>query len=239
MNGLHSRPLITALLLSLAIHLVLLLPWRHGEPLASGILQNKRLSGTDTPRLDVFLPAPDAGLTLSKGGQGEATPAATPLKPIAMPQQTPVESPAAGGIPIDALYYYAVKELEQRPILKRQPEFNDAGSTDLMANGSAILELLIERDGHINAVNIVRTDLLETHLQPLRQAFSSLEYTPGEKQGMAVRSRVYIEVSYVDGVISSAPSSQAFPRERAPHVPLQLPADWRKRKENPPPRSGN
>lgn len=237
MNGLRSRPFLTALLLSLGIHLLIFLPWRYGNFLAPGILHG-RISLQESARLDVLLvPTPSATVpsVIESSGQLEPAPQ-TEAKPPAPVQSPATEAATPAGIPFDPLYYYSLKELDKRPVLIRQPVFDDpAAQTQLLANGSAVLELLIERDGQVNAVNIVRTDLLEVHVSPLKKAFLAVEYTPGVKEAQAVRSRLYIEVSYVDGVIS--PVSNSFPQERSTHVPFQLPPDWRTPKQNPPPRS--
>lgn len=236
MNELRSRPFLVALLLSLGVHLLIFLPWRYGNFLAPGLLHG-RISPQDSIRLDVLLvpkPSTAAPAIIDASGHAEQAPPTEAAKqPV--PAQPPTEAASPAGIPFDPLYYYSLKELDQRPVLVRQPVFDDAAAqTKLLANGSAVLELLIEKDGQVNAVNVVRTDLLEVHVSPLRKAFTAVEYTPGMKAAQAVRSRLYIEVSYVDGVIS--PTSNTFPQERSTHTPLQLPPDWRKPKQNPPPR---
>jgi hypothetical protein len=236
MNDLKSRPLFTAMLASLGIHFFLLLPWQHGTPWGASTLHG-HISNSNNPRLNVVLrPAIqniEPSSTLS--AQIEEPPQAETIKPAAIENETD----NAAGVPMDRLYYYAANELDQRPHLKREPEFEDAPNTSLLANGSVVLEILIERDGRINAVNIVRTDLLEVHISPLRKAFLAVEYAPGIKQGQAVRSRVYIEASYVEGVLSPASAAQDRPREPALQTPRELPPDWRKRKENPPLRGKN
>ena len=143
------------------------------------------------------------------------------------------------GIPLDTLYYYPVTELEIRPNIKREPTLDEnPDGMALAVNGSALLELLIERNGQINAVNLLRNDLPASYIRQLERAFSQVEYVPGHKSGMAVRSRLLIEVTYVDGVLHHLPQAQVnlgvFPTAPAPHVPITLPADRHKRKSNPP-----
>ena len=237
MNRLQSRPLLAAVLASLTLHCLLFLPWKYGMPLGTGGIHG-RLSNSEHVRLDAVLrPAAPTNASLS---EAMVRPEDTAQESASTPPSTKVnETATAAGAPIDALYYYASGELDQRPMMKREPEFDEPVNTSLLANGTALLELLIERDGQINAVNVVRTDLLEVHLSPLRKAFSAVEYAPGIKQEQAVRSRVYIEVGYIDGVLSPINAVKPDRRNRAPHEPITLPADWRKRKENPPARGGN
>jgi hypothetical protein len=112
-------------------------------------------------------------------------------------------------MPLDMLYYHTVAELDQRPVMRQAPRVENApGGTNLMASGSARLELLIERTGQVNAVNIIQANLPESYIRSLENAFGALRYTPGIKQQQNVRSRLYIEVEYQDGVLSNVPGVQ-------------------------------
>lgn len=248
MNGFLPRPLLVALLLSLGMHLSLLLPWRYGEFLASGMLNGRTvlreharlnatlMHSTSTPVVaDSRNTAPVRLPTEMAVQQPPSAPMALPPVPSPIPASTETSA----GVALDGLYYYSIKELDQRPMLKRQPIFDAPANTELVANGSAILELLIERDGRVNAVNIVRTDLLEVHLAPLRKSFASVEYTPGIKHAQAARSRIYIEVAYIDGVVTPVTPSPSVVRNSSPEGPLQLPSNWRERLQNPPRRSSD
>jgi hypothetical protein len=62
-------------------------------------------------------------------------------------------------------------------------------------------------------------------------AFSTAQYTPGLKNQIPVRARIYIEVVYVDGVLNSLPEQMVVlrPTEASPPIPAERPADRYKR----------
>lgn len=229
---LQSRPLVYAVALSLGGHALLLLPWRYGDWLADGTFFSGK--PVATPRLDVLL-------TQAAPKSREPSPAAAPESlpqtprekisaPSAPPQREIDTAQKPAGIPLDALYYYAVNELDRRPLLKQVPQIDAASGARLMASGSAVLELLIERNGHINAVNVVRSDLPEGYLVPLKQAFAAANYSPGIKEQRQVRSRIYVEVAYQDGMFSGIDGASAS----VPPNPMGSAQANRQRKENPP-----
>ena len=165
-------------------------------------------------------------------GHSSATAAAVPA-----PVQSTSDAKATG-VPIDALYYYAISELDQRPLLKRLPELmEEPAGVRLAVNGTARIELLIENSGRVNAVNILMTDLPDMYIRELERAFSEIGYEPGRKLGSPARARLYIEVTYVDGVLNNLPIPNpnlgVFPPAK-PHTPIQLSPDRHKKKVNPP-----
>lgn len=248
-----NRPLRLALFLSLLIHGSLLLPWRHGDWF---VQSENDASSLGAARLEVYLQpqsrvadlvSNDTGSIatgqLAQAGDGFVN-EENHMEPktssaSVLPQENIARKESRMGIPLDLLYYYSINELEIRPLIKRQPTLNDTpAGVEIAVNGKALLELLIERDGHINSVNLLQNDLPASHVQQLEQAFSNMEYTPGQKNGRAVRSRLLIEVVYVDGVIHHLPEAPVnlgvFPSAPDPHVPITLPPDRHKRKSNPP-----
>lgn len=248
-----NRPLRLALFLSLLIHGSLLLPWRYGN----GFVQHENNASSPGPaRLEVYLQPKTWGTDLVRNSTGSIASGLLtqaidgdvneggPLEPKAplisgAPQENIAGKESGIGIPLELLYYYPINELEIRPLIQRQPILNDTpAGMEIAVNGKALLELLIERDGHINSINLLQNDLPASHVYQLEQAFSNVEYTPGQKNGRAVRSRLLIEVVYVDGVMHHLPETPVnlgvFPSAPDPHVPITLPPDRHKRKSNPP-----
>ena len=241
----NGRQLMLAVCFSLLLHSLLFVSWQYGWP--SGALDGFRPGEENThneQRLEVRLLQQD---DTEKSGASEhssaeasltrATVASEVAKQTAATELQTTQTPL--GIPLDALYYHSLPELDQRPLLKRIPKIDEApGGMQLAVNGTALIELLIENTGRINAVKMVRTDLPATYVSALQTAFAEIEYTPGIKQEHPVRSRLYIEVSYVDGVVNNIPLPVAnlgrFPSAPAPHTPITLPPDRHKRKFNPP-----
>lgn len=241
-----NRQLRLAFFLSVFLHAGLFLPWPHGHWL--GQHEDYSDGAGSLAKLEVRLMpismAPSTGgephlIAAVQAGQAENSSASTASSSHELSETRASPEKNRTGIPLDMLYYYPGTELDIRPNIKREPILDEhpEGMT-LAVNGRALFELLIERNGQINAVNLLRNDLPASHVRQLEQAFSRVEYVPGRKSGMAVRSRLLIEVIYVDGVLHHLPQAQVnlgvFPAAPDPHVPITLPADRHKRKSNPP-----
>lgn len=242
-----NRSLRLALFLSLLIHGVLLLAWRYGGWF--GQLENSSSGMVSPTKLEAYL---RSATVISAPNDNENSSTTTELPTPRQDSATPIvptfnERPNGNatreshqvGVPLDLLYYYPVNELEIRPLIKQQPTLDESpAGMELAVNGRALLELLIENNGRINSVNVLENNLPASHVSQLEQAFSHVEYTPGRKSGRLVRSRLLIEVVYVDGVMHHLPEAPVnlgvFPSAPDPHVPITLPPDRHKRKSNPP-----
>lgn len=228
----RHRYLQLALLLSLSAHMLLLMPWQFGKLFAPDTFYSGEKSMQ--PRLNVTLKkTADSALkeTITAqlpqpGGKAHDEPKASPPAPPPQQLDTPVP---ASGLPLDALYYYAITELDQRPLMRHPPRLESAPlGMNIMAKGSATLELLIERTGRVNAVNLLRTDLPESYIRSLEAAFIALRYIPGIRHQQNVRSRLYIEVEYQDGVLSNMSSIQYTAVPAAPMVDTKQVSQERK-----------
>lgn len=224
----------TAVLLSLVAHALVLMPWRYGEPLSAGGFYREEIRSR--PQLQVRLKA----ATLEQTETETAAPAAPlPPAPAAEELQAAPSSPlkeepptTPAGMPLDLLYYYTVAELDRRPEMRHRPRLEESpGGAHLMASGTATLEILIEKNGRVNAVNIVRAELPGSYISSLENAFIALRFIPGVKQDKPVRSRLYIEVEYRDGLISGLGNTQYT---AAPPAPMGGAQTLRQRKHNPP-----
>lgn len=224
-----------AVLLSLVAHVLVLMPWRYGEPLSAGGFYREearpqpylqvRLKAAALKQTEAETPAPSA--PRPEEAQPEEVPAAASTSPL---KHEPPTTPA--GMPLDLLYYYALAELDQRPEMRHRPRLEEApGGSNLMASGTATLEILIERNGRVNAVNIVRADLPGIYLSSLENTFIALRYTPGIKQGKNVRSRLYIEVEYRDGQLNGLGNVEYT---AVPPAPMGDAKSVHQRKRNPP-----
>lgn len=224
----------TAVLLSLVAHALVLMPWRYGEPLSTGGFYREEARSRSP--LQVRLKA----ATLKQTEAETATPAALlppapaeeelPAVPSSPLKTEPPTTPA--GMPLDLLYYYAAAELDQRPEMRHRPRLEESpGGANLMASGTATLEILIEKNGRVNAVNIVRADLPGSYISSLENAFIALRFIPGVKQDKTVRSRLYIEVEYRDGQLSGLDNTQYT---AVPPAPMGGAKNLRQRKHTPP-----
>lgn len=224
----------TAVLLSLVAHALVLMPWRYGEPLSAGGFYREEVRSR--PQLQVRLKA----ATLTQTETETAAPSALlppapaeeelPAAPSSPLKKEPPTMPA--GMPLDLLYYYTIAELDQRPEMRHRPRLEESpGGANLMASGTATLEILIERNGRVNAVNIVRADLPGSYIRSLENTFIALRYIPGVKQEKNVRSRLYIEVEYRDGQLSGLGSVEYT---AVPPAPMGDAKNLHQRKRNPP-----
>jgi hypothetical protein len=231
----NTSVLSKAVLLSLVAHVLVLMPWRYGAPLSVGGFY--REDARPQPRLQVSLQA-----TTLKQTQNETSSLSVLPVPEALPEEILPAAPISplthepatvpAGVPLDLLYYYTVAELDQRPVMKHRPRLEEApGGANLMASGTATLEILIEKNGRVNAVNIVRTDLPASYINSIENAFIALRYNPGIRREINVRSRLYVEVEYRHGQLSSMDNIQYT---AVPPVPMGNAKALHQRKANPP-----
>lgn len=124
-------------------------------------------------------------------------------------EQTTAAHPGKNGLGLDAasLYYYLPTEVDERPRLKQMlslPE-QPAGS-HLAVTGKVTLEILIERDGETNAVNVMDSSLPPIYVDSAVAIIVKASYVPAIREHIQVRARRYVEVSYVDGVLNMPPA---------------------------------
>lgn len=179
-----------AFAVSVVLHTILfidLLENRAGEAhntSASAWTQNAKLNVEISPR---YQPAE----TINR--KDEATPRSTPPEAVRVP---PVQS-SISDVDDQTIYY-------PPPQLTLQPQFV---SPPLPAfpereehfSGTALLAVLLDEEGKVTAVSIVKSDFPKEENSMLIATFKALQFKPGEIDGKAVATRIELEFGFDNG----------------------------------------
>lgn len=136
-------------------------------------------------------------------------PAPAAVSPSAVSAAPPATGEPAAAEPPRALlpqpHYYLTRELDVRPgIMTRvQPEYPEAAARRFLS-GKVMLRLYIEENGAVERVEILAAEPPGYFEESARRAFDAARFTPGIKDGRAVRVQMTLEVSFES---PSAPSS--------------------------------
>jgi TonB family protein len=169
-----------------------------------------------------------AALAVVAGGwlPGSRAPAAKPdallatlrTQPAPTPRKTAAAAthPAQGagdattGAALPKPYYLPAAELTERPLALAavEPSFPSGAP----ATGRVKMRLYINERGSVDAVDITEAEPAGEFEQVAVQAFSEARFTPGRKDGTAVKSQIALEVRF--GEPSPLPAS-AEPTTRA------------------------
>jgi hypothetical protein len=79
----------------------------------------------------------------------------------------------------------------QEPVMLVWPEFQAQA-----AHYEAVLALYIDETGRVQAARVQGQDLPAPLVEAARLAFEGRRFSPGELQGQAVRSRIFVEISF-------------------------------------------
>jgi len=150
---------------------------------AMGLVQTKpaRVLESQRPKLQVLL-QPDA-LVL-----GEA-------QPRSRPEPEPrLAKPAV------AKHYYKTNELDVKPgiMVHVEPRYPLRAAQDAVS-GRVVAQLFLREDGTVEQVSIVRAEPAGYFEYSVEAAFGAARFTPGMKDGQAVKVQMALEVSFGDG----------------------------------------
>ncbi len=207
-----------ALLLSLALHLAILLgvsvkqgggqgPSSPPGPLQMRIVASTPVVEKSAPQSAAAVPAPvvtqaaEVRSTQAAARQETAEQAARP----AAPAQSQTESAQSASSVLPAMnvplvedpVYYPAKQLDVLPAARQHimPEYPDE-AVQHNINGSVKLLLLIDATGLVVDVSVVEATPPGYFEDAAVKAFKNAKFTPAEKNGKKVRSRVMIQVSF-------------------------------------------
>lgn len=96
------------------------------------------------------------------------------------------------------LTYYTARELDVQPraLQDIQPTYPPEAERQRQS-GTVRLELKIEADGRVSDVAVVSADPPDVFDESARAAFAAARFSPAQKSGRPVRTRMLVEVSYV------------------------------------------
>lgn len=141
-----------------------------------------RILGADTPSAD---PPVTAASALN-------APSAAP-EPAAVASAAP---PAGAPFGVrEAPRYYPPSQLHERPYLltRVEPTYPQGAPPD---GGAAVLRVLIGEDGKVERVVVVSSDPVDKFGEAAAAAFSGAQFSPGELNGVAVKSQLLIEMKF-------------------------------------------
>ncbi len=156
-----------------------------------------------TPTVETLDAVQKAVPLLAPSVTAEALPAAAP-EPVSTPADVPAPASAAepaapGAILTSAvdLTYYSVRELDVQPRALREivPEY-PVEADRRRVSGKLRLQLKLEADGRVSAVEVVSADPPGMFDDSALRAFRDERFAPAQKGGRPVRARVLIEVVY-------------------------------------------
>lgn len=124
------------------------------------------------------------------------SPQASAEKPAEKQAMPPVET--AGILPLSGPVYYTSDQLTKRPTAVEVPELDTPATKQFIVSGKMILQLWIDERGKVVEVVVEESNLPEVFAETARNTFGHSRFTPGERDGVAVRSLMRIEVSYDD-----------------------------------------
>lgn len=190
---LAAERLILALIVSAAIHSLMLLGIKYHSGIGSGPHVALKLVGAAPlqVRIDPLpAPPPDDAVRVTQPD----SPAAAP-SPTASPQQDAAVKPSPrGSLPPPDLYFRA-GDLDVRPQIRDRviPVYPE---TAVNLTGKVIVNVFISASGTVDEVAVVRAEPPGIFDESAISAFSTARFTPGMKGHNAVKSLLVLEVNY-------------------------------------------
>jgi protein TonB len=204
-----ARPLV-ACALSLLLHLALLLgipvyPSGGVARVAAPIYARLEPAANEPqPRVTTLTPTEKTGVPVREEARPE--PAATKAEPKRGPGQTAIEAasaPVAGlEIPLsgrDATYYPARQlDVYPQPLAPIKLDYPDRAAAQQL-DGNLLLLLLIDEFGVVNEASVVEAQPEGYFEEAALSVFRATRFSPAQKQGRPVKSRVLLQVEYAYG----------------------------------------
>jgi TonB family protein len=112
----------------------------------------------------------------------------------------PATPDARAGKASVAKHYYRPSELDVKPgiMVHVEPRYPVQAEQDSIG-GRVVAQLFLREDGTVEKVSIVRAEPPGYFEYSVEQAFSAARFTPGMKDGQAVKVQMALEVSFGEG----------------------------------------
>ena len=157
-------------------------------------------------------PPPVINATLASVGEHKFSDVAMPATAQSTPDPSAADRPAdeaqpltqqhaegAGLLPLPAPVFYTMDLLSKRPQPLAEANLDPEDIRPIVASGKIILKLWINEFGVVTDAMVEKTDMPEMFSRAAVAAFKGLRFSPGERNGMPVRSLMRVEVTYDDG----------------------------------------
>jgi TonB family protein len=197
---LHDRPLITCFILSAIIHVLLIVGVATYRPASSSRHHQAltvEIQSAASPESQT--PVPPASTVQEPAGQTVA-----PAMRAAQNDATARSSSAQDGTFVDPQRYYEAWELDEipSPLQTITPEF-PIRAKEIGVTGTVKLELLIDEDGNVLAVNVIEAMPKTLFDQAAIEAFSRQTFQPGKIKSTPVKSRMVTVVVFDETPLDS------------------------------------
>lgn len=128
-----------------------------------------------------------------------AVPQPAPPRPALL--QAQADGHAAGRAPLDLPlpYYFSPSELDRKPEAVGEIPLDYPAHLPLVARSRIVLSLLIDERGEVDKVIVEANDAPPELEKLASRAFAGARFTPGLRNGAAVKSRLRVEVTFESG----------------------------------------
>lgn len=94
--------------------------------------------------------------------------------------------------------FYPAEQLTVRPRVVTEVELESIETRLLSASGDIVLQVFIDERGDVAGVEVEASSLPELFSRTVSNAFRNFKFTPGEVEGLVVRSVIRVEISFKD-----------------------------------------
>jgi hypothetical protein len=153
------------------------------------------LPAEDAGATEAALPAP-VDMDDASASRSGNVPDVASLRPSADTPERLSPAPIAQAGFISTPKYYAVEELDQRPLVQVsvEPKFPQAAPGEVR---HLVLQLYVNEFGRVDDVRIEASGFLDGPFEAsAREAFAAARFVPGVRNGIAVKSLLRIEVRF-------------------------------------------
>lgn len=151
-------------------------------------------------------PASPEAMELQPAEPSPATPEPAPVNPVApqtqqmasaAPAETAEHLPSVEVPLIEDTTYYPAKQVDVHPTALQaiQPSYPDAAANSDVS-GSVILLLLLDEGGKVREISVEEANPPGHFEESAIAAFRNARFSPAQRNGKVVKSRVLIKVSY-------------------------------------------
>lgn len=210
-----------------AAHLGDVLTPRLGAALAASVALHAAIAAGLDPLFGpagggVRRPAPAATLHATLRNLEDPVPASGATAAAASPPSAAAEAAGAAPHPIlPGPQYYRTRELDVPPgiMVRVEPEYPEAAARRMLS-GKVRIRLLIDETGAVERVEILSADPPGFFESSVQRAFGAARFSPGMKDGAAVKAQLMLEVAF-DGDPSPSHNGGPSPTYIGPPPPAE------------------
>ena len=196
MPKLSTSPIFLAIVMSFALHFYFL--WKINLPHP---IEKQTLSSSHQLHLTVrLIPQFDDNLNLKDISHilPSTNLSTHPYDDLTIKKETPPPSTFPTEWSPSTSNYYPSHELTIKPKIIQEADLESAETRDIPAYGKIEASLFIDEFGNVSFVKIESTELPDIFSNAVTDGFKKSHFSPGEINGVAVKSVLRIELTYAD-----------------------------------------